>query len=256
MKASSRRDAMTRGSRLACALALVSVSAVAAQAPPDAEGIFNMALTHLREGRTALAIDEFKKAVDADGKNPYFRKGLGLAYTRVNRFNDAIAQFRKALDLNPYYVDVRNDLGTALVLAGKRDEGKKEFLAAFNDATNPTPEISSRNLGQAYYEEKNYTEAQNWYRTSIGRNKAYPDAYLGLADCLVATGQNAEAIAQLQIGLKEVPEYPPLLVALGEVYYRSGSFTEARPRLEEAARKDPAGAAGRRAVELLKNFPK
>ena len=72
--------------------------------------------------------------------------------------------------------------------SGKREEGKKEFLAAFNDPTNPTPEISARNLGQAYLEEKNYAEAINWFRTSLDRNKGYADAYLGLADALLAIG--------------------------------------------------------------------
>ena len=83
---------------------------------------------------------------------------------------------------------MRNDLGTALILSGRRNEGKNEFLTAFNEPTNPTPEISSRNLGQAYLEEKHYPEAINWFRTSLNRNQTYPDAYLGLADALVAAG--------------------------------------------------------------------
>ena len=43
---------------------------------------------------------------------------------------------------------------------------------------------------------------------------------------------------------------------LGEAYYRAGRFTEAKARLEEAARRDPVGASGRRATELLKHLPR
>lgn len=228
----------------------------AAQSSAEGETHFQTGLMHLREGRTDLALEEFKKAVKSDPKNPYFYKGLGQAYAQKLKFGDAIGAFEKALELNPYYVDVRNDLGSALVLDGKREEGKKEFLAAFGDPTNPTPEISARNLGQAYLEEKNYPEAANWFRTAIGRNKTYSDPYLGLAEALIAMGRTEEAMAQLEAGLKEVPEAPDLLAGVGELYAKAGRFIDARKALEAAVKKDPAGPSGRRAAELLKSLPK
>src|SRR5438552_16821664 len=127
--------------RCLVALALVAAPALAFAQGPDAESTFNAGLNHLKEGRPAMAVEEFKKAVRQDGKNPYFQKGLGQAYLATKKFDEAISSFRHALELNPYYVDVRNDLGTALVLSGRRTEGKHEFLAAYNDPTNPTPEI-------------------------------------------------------------------------------------------------------------------
>ena len=52
-----------------------------AQSSPEAEMRFSTGVMHLREGRVDLALEEFKKAVKEDGKNPYFQKGLGLAYS-------------------------------------------------------------------------------------------------------------------------------------------------------------------------------
>jgi Tfp pilus assembly protein PilF len=243
--------------RLFLSLALVAVfpAARALAQSTDGEARFSAGLMHLREGRVDLAIDEFKKAVKADPKNPYFAKGLGQAYAAKRRWNDAIDSFRRALELNPYYVDVRNDLGTALILAGQREAGRKEFLTAFGDPTNPTPEISARNLGQAYYEDKNYAEAASWFRTSLGRNKGYADAYLGLADSLNASGRPEEALLQLEAGAKEIPEDADLMLALGQAYLKAGRFTEARTKLEAAVRKDPSSLAGRRATQLLKDVP-
>ena len=237
------------------ALLMLGAAPLARGQASDAEANFNAGLAHMRDGRTALALEEFKKAVDKDSKNPYFYKGLGLAYAGQRRFEDAVEAFRKALAINPYYIDVRNDLGTALMLSGKRAEGKAEFLAAYNDPTNPTPEISSRNLGQAYFEEKNYTEAANWFRSSVNRNKAYPDAYLGLTDALMNLGQLDAAVAHLENAVKEVPDVAALRLALGEAYYKAGRFGEARAALEETRKKDPVGPAGRRAAEMLKQFP-
>lgn len=237
------------------ALAVAMPAAAGAQSA-DPESSFNAGLNHLKEGRPALAVEAFRKAVRQDAKNPYFQKGLGQALLATGRYDDAVSSFRRALELNPYYVDVRNDLGTALVLAGRRNEGKNEFLTAFNDPTNPTPEISSRNLGNAYMEEKHYPEAINWFRTSLGRNQNYADAYVGLADALVASGRLEEGVAALETAAKECPQSAPVLVALGEAYSRVGRLADARTRLEEARRRDPGGPSGRRAAQLLQQFPK
>jgi Flp pilus assembly protein TadD len=237
-------------------LALLALpTTVVPQGSPEGESHFNSGVTHLREGRMDLALTSFERAVDADPENPYFRKGLGQAYAAKRDWKDAIKQFRKALELNPYFVDVRNDLGTALILAGKREEGKAEFITAYGDAVNPTPEVSARNLGQAFLDEKNYTEAIGWYRTAVGRNKAYPDPYMGLATALIATDRLEEAVVLLESGVEAAPENPGLRLALGQVYFRAGRFSDSRTALEEAMRKDPSGPVGQAAAAGLAELP-
>jgi tetratricopeptide (TPR) repeat protein len=237
------------------------VVALAAPVPVESQGAsggeshFNSGVIHLREGRVDLAVEAFERAVDADSKNPYFRKGLGQAYAGRGDYEEAIKQFREALDLNPYYVDVRNDLGSALILSGKREEGKKEFLTAYADATNPTPEVSARNLGQAYLDEKNYAEAISWFRTAISRAPTYPDPYLGLAGALAATDRLEEAVILLESGVEAVPDSPVLLLAVGRAYFQVGRFAEARSSLEGALKQDPSGPAGEAAAQLLQDLP-
>jgi len=251
---------MIRTSMLALTAALVLVGTAPAHAqkglPDDGEANFAAARSHLQDGRTDLAIGEFKAAIKKDGKNPYFYHGLGAALAQKNELKDALSAFRKALELNPYYVQVRNDIGSVLLAMGEREEGKKELVTAFNDPTNSMGEVTARNLGHAFFEEKKYEEAVSWYRTSVSRNKGYPDAYEGLADSLAALGRVDEAILQLEAGLKEVPGYPGLMLTLGRAYLEAGRFKEARSELEEVVKKDPVGAAGRKAAELLKTVPK
>jgi Tfp pilus assembly protein PilF len=252
---------------LFAASCLLAAPGLSAQQPkPDGETRFENGINHLREGRVELALEELKAAVKADPKSPYFHKGLGVAWGRMadrcldpkcrdNALKESVAAARKALELNPYYVDARNDLGTALLRAGKREEGRKELVAAFNDPTNPAPALTARNLGQSYLEDRSYAEALSWFQTSVGRDKNYTDAWLGLADVLTAQGRIDEAIRQLEAGLRAAPDNLVMLGALGEAYYRAGRFDEARPRLQTVAAKDPTGPAGRRAAELLQKFP-
>lgn len=255
MEMMMNRAPIQRLAPLAVALALFAVP-VLAQTSPDPETRFSTGVMHLKDGRVDLALEEFKKAAKEDPKNPYFQKGLGLAYAAKRQWKDAIAAFRKALELNPFYVDVRNDLGAALLGSGEREAGKKEFLGAFSDPTNPTPEISAYNLGEAYLEEKNYPEAANWFRTSVARNKAYAEAYVALADALVSGGKVDEAVAQLELGLKEAPNDPALALALGQAYFKAGRFADARARLEEVVKKDPVGPAGRAAAAQIQALPR
>jgi Flp pilus assembly protein TadD len=261
-----------RGIATAVLMLLLAPHALRAQqsAPPvDGETRFNNGLEHLRAGRLEMALEEFKMAVKQDPKNPYFCKGLGVAYSqladrcpakdqscRQKNLAEAVLAARKAIELNPYYADARNDLGTFLIRSGKREDGKKEFQAAFGDATNPSPELSASNLGQAFFEEKNYSQAASWFQTSLGKSKTHALGYLGLSDSLLAMGKVDEAIVQLETGAKALPENWEIGLSLGEAYYRAGRFGEARTRLELVAGKDPTGSAGRRAVELLKKFPK
>ncbi|MBN2370678.1 MAG: tetratricopeptide repeat protein [Vicinamibacteria bacterium] len=224
--------------------------------PPGAEAYFESGNRHLRNGRMKQAIEEFKRALKLAPKNPYYMKGLGIAYLAHNDFKNAIEIYRKILEINPYYVDARNDLGTALILSGKREEGKQEILNAFQDATNPTPEVSARNLGQAFYEERKYAEALQWFQASAARNATYPDAHVGMANALISLGRLEQAVVQLEQAARDTREDPEVVLALGEAFLRAGRFTDARQRLEQLIEKEASSPRGRRAAELLKAIPK
>ena len=61
---------------------------------------------------------------------------------------------------------------------------------------------------------------------------------------------------QLQAAVAEIPNDTSLQLALGQALLRAGRFGEARARLEDVVRKDPAGPLGRQAAEQLKSVPK
>jgi Flp pilus assembly protein TadD len=62
------------------AVAMLATGAGARAQVPEAELRFNQGLLHLKEGRSEMAVEEFKQALSKDKKNPYFLKALGLAY--------------------------------------------------------------------------------------------------------------------------------------------------------------------------------
>lgn len=250
-------------------IAAATALPIAAQENPEAELRFNAGVRMLREGMPERALSEIQEALKKDPSNAFYLKALGITYSQLadkckegdsgcrnNNLKRAVETAQKALTLNPDYVDVRNDLGIALLRLGKRVEGKAELIKAFADPQCPTPEVTAWNLGQAFFEEKDYKEAANWFGAAVGKNKSLAAGYVGLGDVLLALGQADAAIVQLEAGLKETQGNTMVQLALGDAYLRAGRFQEAKTAWETVARKDPLGASGRQAVEKLRGFPR
>ena len=250
------------------AAVLFATSPVLAQ-NPEAEMRFNTGVRMLRDGFPERALSEIQEALKKDPRNAFYLKGLGITYAQLAdkckesdsagrdlNLKKAVEAAQKALTLNPDYVDVRNDLGTALLRLGKRTEGKAELARAFSDPQCPTPEVTAWNLGQAFFEEKGYSEALTWFQAAQNKNKTLAVAYVSIADVLLATGQPENAILQLEGGMKETGGPAALQLALGDAYQRAGRFQDARAAYEQVMKKDPLGASGRQAMEKLKGFPR
>jgi tetratricopeptide (TPR) repeat protein len=248
------------------AVLLLLASPVLAQ-NPDAEMRFNAGIRLLRDGFPERALGEIQDALKKDPGNAFFMKGLGITYAQLadrckptdsgcrnNNLKKAIESAQKALVLNPDYVDVRNDLGIALLRMGKRTDGKAELAKAFGDPQCPTPEVTAWNLGQAFFEEKEYSEALTWFQAAQNKNKTLAISYVSIADVFMATGQPEAAILQLEQGVKEAAGNTAVQLALGDAYLRVGRFQDARATFEQVVKKDPTGPSGQQAAARLRGI--
>ncbi|MEO8500407.1 MAG: tetratricopeptide repeat protein [Vicinamibacteria bacterium] len=247
--------------------ALLVFGALALAQDPDAEIRFGAAVRLLRDGFPDRALVELQEALKKDPQNAFYMKGMSVAYSQLadkckpndsgcrnGNLKKAVEAAQKALVANPDYVDVRNDLGIALLRLGKRTDGKAELARAFADPQCPTPEVTAWNLGQAFFEEKEYNEAMTWFQAAQNKNKTLAASYASIADILMILGQNDAAILQLETGLKEASGNTALQLALGDAYLKAGRFQDARAAFEQVIKKDPAGPSGRAAIEKLKEI--
>jgi tetratricopeptide (TPR) repeat protein len=245
---------------------IAAVSPAAAQ-DPDAEIRFGAGIRLLRDGFPDRALVEIQEALKKDPQNAFYVKGMSVAYSQLadkckpndsgcrnGNLKKAVEAAQKALLLNPDYVDARNDLGIALLRLGKRTDGKAELAKAFADPQCPTPEVTAWNLGQAFFEEKEYSEAMTWFQAAQNKNKSLVASYVSIADILTILGQPDAAILQLETGVKESGGNSAVQLSLGDAYVRAGRFQDARAAFEQVIKKDPAGPAGRQAIEKLKGL--
>lgn len=255
--------------RHAFAISVLLAGGAAAAQDPDAEIRFGAGVRLLRDGFPDRALAEIQEALKKDPQNAFYVKGMSVAYSQLadrcrpadsacrnGNLRKAVEAAQKALLLNPDYVDARNDLGIALLRLGKRTDGKAELAKAFADPQCPTPEVTAWNLGQAFFEEKEYSEAMTWFQAAQNKNKTLSASYVSIADILMILGQPDAAILQLETGVKESSGNSAVQLALGDAYVKAGRFQDARATFEQVIRKDPAGPAGRQAAMKLKDISK
>lgn len=250
-------------------VALLLIAAPVLAQDPDAEMRFGAGIRLLRDGFPERALAELQDALKKDPKNAFYLKAVSVAYSQLadkckpadsgcrnDNLKKAVEAAEKALLYNPDYVDARNDLGIALLRLGKRTDGKAELARAFADPQCPTPEVTAWNLGQAFFEEKEYAEALTWFQAAQNKNKTLAASYVSIADVLFVLGQGEAAILQLEAGLKATGGNTAVQLSLGDAYLRLGRFQDARSAFEQVIKKDPLGPSGRQAIEKLKGFPR
>jgi type IV pilus assembly protein PilF len=240
---------------------MLAIAAHAADKSPQGEAdlAHNTGTAYINQGRYDLAIEQFNKALKVDSKYYYAYKGLGIAYQNMQKYKEAEKAQRKCLEINPDFGDVHNDLGVTLMLMGRRDEARSEWLVAYNSPFNPSPDKTAWNLGNSYFNEGNLEQAGHWYQEALQKDPKSGPANTAMASTLVAQGRVDEAITLLQKAVgtgKTATDDPDLLVALCEGYYKAGRFAEARPQCDAAIKKNIATPAAKHASELLKQFPK
>ncbi len=124
----------------------------------------------------------YRRAVSINPSDPVTKHELARLYlAHEDRFGargagEATALLKEALAQNPYYAEIRNDLGVALLRAGDRDGALEAFrLATEGRSAFVDPLV---NLAVIALEDGDRVAAETWTRQALERN---PDSALALS---------------------------------------------------------------------------
>jgi len=145
-------------------------------------------------------------------------------------------------------------LGTALLRQGKIKEAITEFNTALKSPLYPTPHYVYYNLGQAYYQLKDYEKARQQYQEAVKISPSYSLAYHGLGLSFMATHQWEEAAEALKKAIEQAPKYAEAHYDLGEVLLELDQQSLARLAFKEVVRLTPGSALGKKAQQRLKDL--
>jgi Flp pilus assembly protein TadD len=92
--------------------------------------LFQQGQAHLRKGRAAQATVALEKAKRREPRKASIREALGIAYLRIQRYEEAEQEFRTLLELSPADDYAHYALGRALEKQGKQAEANGHFKLA------------------------------------------------------------------------------------------------------------------------------
>jgi Flp pilus assembly protein TadD len=129
-------------------------------------------------GQTAKAIDEYRRGIRADARNPGLHNNLGVALRESGRLDEAIEAFQAALNIDPKYEKALNNLGVSRYQQGNYAEAVDLFSQALR--INPANVESSINLGMIYFLAQRWDEALNAFQQALKYNPRSAEAHYNL----------------------------------------------------------------------------
>ena len=92
--------------------------------------LFQQGRAHLRKGRAAQATVALEKAKRREPNKASIREALGIAYLRIQRYEEAEHEFRAMLELSPADHYAHYGLGRALEKQGRETEANGHYKLA------------------------------------------------------------------------------------------------------------------------------
>src|SRR5437867_11659727 len=96
----------------------------------DTYDLFQQGRAHLRKGRAAQATVALEKAKRREPDKASIREALGIAYLRIQRYEEAEQEYRKLLELSPADHYAYYALGRALEKHGREAEANGHYKLA------------------------------------------------------------------------------------------------------------------------------
>lgn len=147
--------------------------------PQDILALNSMAMSHYRQGRMTMAKYFLNKAIKLNSQYAELHSNLGLVYLAEKEKRSAIQSFRRALQANPRDPVASANLGAIYVV--ERDYDKAIVLlesavkAGFKDYKTMT------NYGVALTAQEKYGQALSAYQSALEQQQQSQEAILNLA---------------------------------------------------------------------------
>jgi len=157
------------------------------------DDLYDAAKAAFDRGNCSVALDLFKRVVDADPKHKTAWMDLGRSYMVVRRTDDAIAAFKKQTELNPYDAYAFSALGWAYSTQRKYDDGASAFNKAIE--IDPLNQYAHGALGSMYQEAHQYDKAVAELEKAVSLKQDDAALQISLGDCYLNLGEDEKALA-------------------------------------------------------------
>lgn len=242
-----------------------------------APALNNFALIYLAQRNPAKAISLLRKALDNKDDDPCIYNNLGVCFVLQRNFKKAIKNFTIALAINkgardvihnlsnayqeisehekvislldnylnshPREVALRNVVAWSYLALGLIQKSLQELhIALKNSRVSEKDAVSGllNNIGVAYSRIRAFDKAESYFRESLQASaKANLITFCNLIKLYFKSNDLRNAKVQLDDALEVYPDNPLLLSYLGDYYYHSNDYGQAKAIYEKVIGLDP-----------------
>jgi Flp pilus assembly protein TadD len=153
---------------------------------------------YLRDnGKTDLAIEHYKKAIQFNQFNPMALNNLGYIMSDRGDVNKAIEYFQQAIKIKPDYAEAHYNIGVACDALGHRQDA----IEAYKQTIRIKPDYHNAhfNLGFACYQLGRYQDAIEAYKRAIRIKPDFAMAHYALGVAYSVAGDKKSALEEYKI---------------------------------------------------------
>jgi len=201
-----------------------------------------LAASYYQKGQLSVALEEARRALEADPNFAMAHSMLGLIYLELGNRREADASYAQALRLEPNNPEIQNNHGWYLCQTGRERESVEFFQRAAANRLYRTPWLAMQNAGLCMLRVKDTAAAENFLRRSFELDPTNPLTKFQLARLYLAKMQLDRA--NFYYGLLEKgPNAPVELVWLGlRIARANGDLRQEQQLADELRRRFPNSA--------------
>ncbi len=173
-----------------------------------------------------------ERALEIDATLPDAQATLGAVCFLYDRdWEAAESAFERLKLLEPTTLEPSIKYGLFLANSGRHDEG----IATIRDALDldPVSLIGNAHLAHQFYWARETEHAIEQYNRTLELNEIFPPARVGLAWCLIQTGEVEQATNHLELAARINQRFSRVLASLGCAYAAGGRTSDAKAIRDE-----------------------
>ncbi|MDD3593438.1 MAG: tetratricopeptide repeat protein [Candidatus Gastranaerophilales bacterium] len=210
--------------------------------PCNARICYELGNLYIRVDDRFSALNSFKRAVDIEPNNPFYRNSLAYTYIQLKHYDEALVQYKKAINLNP------DNKWTSIVCQAQGaiyyqvKENYEAAITAYEAATVLDKENYDAfySLGEIYHEKERFDNAIENYCLSL-KIQETPKAYCALGIALWQIDKTEESIIAFEQCLYLDSENSDAYNNLGTIYLDScGEVEKAMVFFSKAVEYNPS----------------
>jgi Flp pilus assembly protein TadD len=174
----------------------------------------------------------FSRALEVTSGNTIAHNNLGAALLNAGRADEAILHCREALKTNPGFTDAIFNLGAALMAKGQADDAV-QILGQLLEME-PDHVRARNNLANALIQQGKIDEAVRHFQMILENQPNHVEANINMGAALLRMGRIDDALGHYRTAIQSAPGNPEAFNNMGVLFVQKNMLDEAKNHFQKA----------------------